>query len=438
MKGASGRKPPRPNRLDTGTIARPVATILLLLPSATYRATDFITAARTLGLEVLVVSDVEQTMASTMIPPPLVVDFARPANAGSLIVDHVRDLGVEVASVVAVDEPGLSVAALVAQALGLPHNPPEAVAIAQNKRRMREAIAGSSVPQPSFRVVEPGDEVAAAARAVGLPCVVKPISLSGSRGVLRADTVDAAVAASERARSVLADQGGDPTEPLLVESYIDGAEVSVEALVVDGHCEVLATFDKPDPMSGPTFEETLLVTPSRLDPDVLRRVHEITADAVACLGIIAGPVHAELRVTADGDVRFLECAARSIGGLCGRTLRFGVGASLEEVILRHASGLPLRSLRREPTAAGVLMLPVGENGVLRGVFGQDDALAVPGIVGLELTIPDGSPVRPLPEGDRYLGFVFAHAETPEAVEAALRDAWARLRVVVEPGDSSPR
>ena len=195
-------------------------------------------------------------------------------------------------------------------------------------------------------------------------------------------------------------------------------------------------FDKPDPLEGPYFEETLYVTPSRLPMTVLAEVEAVTARAARALGLREGPIHAELRV--DGErVSVLELAARSIGGLCSRALRFGAGVSLEQVILRHALGLGLEDLARESTASGVMMIPIPGAGVLRGVEGQQQARAVEGIGGLEITIARGRPVVPLPEGDRYLGFMFARAASPDAVERSLRVAHGLLRIFIEPHAPEP-
>jgi biotin carboxylase len=263
--------------------------------------------------------------------------------------------------------------------------------------------------------------------------VIKPLSLSGSRGVIRADDPDGARAAAERVRGILAAAGEPADVPLLLEGYLPGAEVAVEGLLRSGRLEVLAIFDKPDPLEGPYFEETLYITPSRLPAAVLAEVARITGQAARALGLREGPLHAELRV--DGEsVRVLELAARSIGGLCSRALRFGVGVSLEQLILRHALGLGVGDLGRESMAAGVMMLPIPRAGTLVAVEGQEQARAVPGIGGLEITIARGRPLVPLPEGDRYLGFLFASAPTPEAVERSLRAAHALLRVRIE---SSP-
>ena len=396
--------------------------MLLLLPTATYRAADFLTAARALGADVVVAS--ERRLVS-MGDAQLTLDLCRPVAAADAIVALAEESPLD--AVVAVDDQGVRVAALATERLGLPGNPLEAVAATRDKSAMRRALAAAGVPQPEHRMVGPSDDPAALAAAVGLPCVAKPLSLSASRGVIRADDPEAAAAAAARVRAILAEAGEDPEGPLLIERYVPGGEVAVEGLLRAGSLEPLAVFDKPDPLEGPYFEETIFTTPSRLPDEIVAAVTRMTAEACAALGLREGPVHAELRV--DGErVWMLELAARSIGGLCSRSLRFGVGVSLEEVILRHALGLPLDDLGRETAASGVMMLPIPRAGVLREVRGQDEARAVQGIAGLEISIGRDRPVRPLPEGDRYLGFLFARGETPAEVEHALRAANERLEI----------
>ncbi|MEA2444120.1 MAG: hypothetical protein QOJ12_1412, partial [Thermoleophilales bacterium] len=256
--------------------------------------------------------------------------------------------------------------------------------------------------------------------------VVKPVGLSASRGVIRADDEPQFDAAVTRIRAMFDEPD---SQPLLVESFVPGVEVAVEGLLRGGELEILAVFDKPDPLDGPFFEETIYVTPSRLPSATLAAVEATASAAAAALGLTEGPVHAELRVDpVSGDVTLLELAARSIGGLCSRALRFGAGVSLEEVILRHALDEPLSGLERADAASGVMMLPIPRAGVLREVRGVEAARAVPGIVGLDIGIAQGRPVEPLPEGDRYLGFLFARGQTPAEVEGALREASALLDV----------
>ncbi len=403
--------------------------VLLILPTATYRASDFLAAARVLDTEVVVASERRQAMSEMIGDRALVIDLRRPEAAAEAIVARAQETPLD--AVLGVDEQGVLVAALAASRLGLVHNPAEAVAASRDKIAMRRAFAAAGVPQPDYRVAGPEADVAELAREVGLPCVVKAVSLSASRGVIRADDPSAAKVASDRVRAILAEAGDRPDAPLLVERYVPGVEVAVEGLLQGGSLEILAVFDKPDPLEGPYFEETIYVTPSRLPAGTLDAVSRRTIEAAAALGLMEGPIHAELRIDRD-SVWVLELAARSIGGLCSRSLRFGIGASLEELILRHALGLPREGLDREAAASGVMMLPIPKEGVLREVRGQAEARAVPGVTGLELSIAAGKRVRALPEADRYLGFLFARAETPAEVELALRAAHGQLEIVIEP------
>ena len=353
-------------------------------------------------------------------------DPSAPADASEAL--HRRS---PVAAIVAVDEQGVMAAATASERLGLRHNPPAAVAATRDKAAMRVLMGAAGLLQPPHRLLYPGDDTATAAEAVGLPCVVKATSLSGSRGVIRADTAADAVAVAERVRAIAADAGSPPDGPVVLEAFVPGVEVAVEALLRGGRLHVLATFDKPDPLDGPYFEETIYVTPSRHPTTVLARLHDTVGRAAAAIGLVEGPVHAEARITPAGEVVVLEIAARSIGGLCARMLRFGAGISLEEVILRHALDLPLDDLGREVAAAGVLMVPIPRSGTLRRVDGVEAAEAVPGVAGVEITVLAGRPVRTLPEGDRYLGFVFARGDDPATVEASLRVAHACLDVVID-------
>ena len=398
-----------------------------MLPTATYRARDFLTAAAALDVDVVVASERRQVLGGVMGERALHVNIRNPEAAAQAIVALAERIPVD--AVVAIDDQGVLAAALAAERLGLVHNPPEAVAATRDKAAMRRAFAVAGLPQPDYRIAGPRADVAALAAEVGLPCVVKPVSISASRGVIRADHPPAAAAAASRIQEIMREAGEDPDGPLLVERYLPGVEVAVEGLLRGGLLEVLAIFDKPDPLEGPYFEETIFVTPSRLPAETLETIRHLSAAAAAALGVVEGPIHVELRI--DGArVWLLELAARSVGGLCSRSLRFGLGMSLEELILRHALGLPLDRLAREEAAAGVMMLPIPRAGVLEQVLGQDEALAVPGISGLEISIAPGGPVRPLPEGDRYLGFLFARGETPDEVEQALRAAHGRLEIVI--------
>jgi biotin carboxylase len=407
-----------------------VARLLLLVPSATYRARDFLDAARALGVDVVIGTEEPHALHEIMGSRTLEVPLDDPAEAARVIVAH--DAVAPLDAVIAVDDVGTLVAAEASALLGLRHNPPDAVASARDKLAMRARLAAFEVPQPAFAALAAGagpEEIAAVADAVGFPCVIKPTTLSGSQGVLRADTPEQAVAVAGRVRRIATAAGVEVDAPLLVERFAPGPEVAVEGLIVSGELQILAVFDKPDPLDGPAFEETIYVTPSRLAPDDQAAVVSATAAATAALGLVDGPVHAEARVQ-DARATVIEVAARTIGGLCSRALSFSTGRSLEELVIAHALGLPLGTTSALG-ASGVLMVPIPRAGTLVGVDGQDEARQVPGVSDVQITIASGRTVAPVPEGNRYLGFVFARDRTPARVEKALRRAWSCLDVRVD-------
>ncbi len=403
--------------------------VLLLVPARTYRAADFLTAASRLGLDLIVGSDGALPLGGRPVVPVSPGDPERSA-------DRIMASTGPVAAVVAADTPMLIPAAVIAGRMGLPHNPVDAVTAACDKAAQRRRWAAAQVAQPTFRVVPAAateDALRRAAAEVGGPCVVKATSLSASQGVLRADDPAAAVAAARRVRQVLATAGRPGPEPLLVEEYVPGPELSIDGLLTAGALTVTAVFDKPWTPEGPTFEETLLITPSRLAEPVLAAAIDAAGQAARALGLTHGPIHAELRVDERGGQArpvMLELAARCIGGLCSRALRFSGGTSLEEMVLAHALGRPVPG-HHGGRPSGVLMLPVPRSGVLRAVDGRTEAAAVPGVTGLSITVPVGQRVRPLPDGDRYLGFIFAEGETQDQVERTLSVARDRLRVVIQ-------
>lgn len=403
-----------------------VARVLVILPTETYRAADFVEAADALGVDLAVAS--EGSIPLLPADRTVEIDCARPEWSAERLADLASTTPVD--AVVAADDQGVVLAAMASERLGLPHNPPDAAAATRDKLAMRRAMAASEVPQPAFAALSPSEDPGAVGGAVGYPVVVKPRSLSGSRGVIRADDPQELRDAVGRVRRILEDAGLDRDEPVIVEGYMPGPEVSVEGILWNGALEVLATFDKPETSDGPFFEETMFLTPTELEPETRREVHRVTAAAASSLGLTEGPVHAELRIT-DGTPRIVEIAARTIGGLCGRSLRFGLlGTPLEVLVLRHALGMRKESLRREQTPSGVVMLPVPGNGTLQAVEGLDEARAVPGVTAVEIAIPVGSRVRPLPEGDRYLGFVFARAAGRDGVVDALRRARSRINTII--------
>ena len=294
---------------------------------------------------------------------------------------------------------------------------------------MREVLRRHGLPQPDFRSYETREDPLPEGTGLGFPVVLKPVELSGSQGVIRADDPDGFAAAWARIRTILAAE--EKASPVLVEGFVPGPEVAVEGILSDGRLQVLAFFDKPDPLDGPFFAETIYVTPSRLTDAQQDAVTRCTQAACSALGLVHGPIHAELRAVT-GEPQVIEIAARSIGGLCSRALRFGVGRSLEDLILQHALGTPIRDLRREECAAGVYMIPVPRPGVFREVSGLEAARAEDGIEEISLTVHRGQEVAPLPESAFYLGFIFARAATPARVEDSLRRAVASLSFEIDP------
>jgi biotin carboxylase len=419
-------------------MADPIPELLVLLPTTSYRLDDFRAAASRLGVPLVIGSDrchrIEDVFGEEA--DLLSLDYRHPERAAEQIVEAARRRPIR--GLVPASDATAVIAAVAAERLRLPHNPAAAARRAANKHSMRVALRDAEVPVPEFRVLPLDGDPEAAAAAVPYPCVLKPLLFSASRGVIRADDPPSFVRAWRRIARLLHDtrlerraREDDVAGSLLVESFVPGAEVALEGLLRGGALEILAVFDKPDPLDGPYFEETIYVTPSRHHPEILAEVERVTAAGAAALGLLEGPVHAELRLSPAGAV-VIEIAARSIGGLCSRTLRFGAGLSLEEVLVAHAMGLPLSAIRREARASGVMMLPIPRRGILHGVRGVDAARSVPGVEDVVVTAPEGRELVPLPEGDSYLGFLFARGESPAEVEAALREAHRRLEIDIRP------
>ena len=408
------------------------ARLLLLLPTRTYRTEDFVDAAHALGVDLVCASEKPSTLEALAPDGLLTLDFTDPADAARRVAEWTTQR--PLAAVVGVDDVTAAAAAAIAERLGLRASAPAAVAAARDKYQMRQCLAAAGVPVPRFRRIALSENPVLAARGVEFPCVLKPLSLSASRGVIRTNTTEQFVVAFKRIAALLARDdvtaSGDAARYLLAEEYVPGLEVALEGLLIEGRLHVLALFDKPDPLEGPFFEETIYVTPSRLPERVQAAIRATSSAACAALGLAEGPVHAELRLNDDGPW-ILEVAARSIGGLCSRTLRFGTGMTLEEIILRHALGWSIATLERERPAAGVMMIPIPGAGILRKVDGVDDAKAVGHVEDVVISAHIGQELVPLPEGWQYLGFIFARAGTPGEVEDALRIAHGRLRFAID-------
>src|SRR5207247_7079117 len=417
---------------------RPSPRLLLLLPTVTYRTVAFVEAARRLGAELTVASERPSTFERANPTGLVTLDFADPTHAAAQAREFARAHPVH--GVVAVDDDTAVVAAAIAEALGLRGNPVAAAAAARDKHQQRQLLATAGVAVPRFELLTIAADPEKVASGVSYPCVLKPLRLSASRGVIRADTPAGFVAAFERIKRILEKTGC--ARSLLVEEFVPGREVAVEGLVTQGALRVLALFDTPDPLNGPFFEETIYVTPSRLARTAQQEIAACAQAAVAALGLREGPIHAEVRHNHRG-AWLIELAARPIGGRCSGALRFdtretgkgkGETLSLEEIIIRHALDMPIPTLEREAQASGVMMIPGPGPGVLRDVRGVNAAGAVPLIESVEITAHPGQTLVPWPEGSRYLGFIFARGETSEAVEAALRAAHASLEFLLEAAD----
>jgi biotin carboxylase len=400
----------------------PKPNVVVLLPSTTYRASDFLRAAEGLGVDLVVASEN---------PPPLdmddrylQVDCSDPTTAAEAIIALGDQVPID--GVVAADDAGVVAAAIAGQKLGVRANDPDAAAATRDKGLQRALLAAAEVPQPAFGLVPPSDDGSRAAALVGYPLVVKPLDRSAGQGVVRVDDPAGLGPALARVRSIV---GG--SEDLLVEEFVTGEEVALEGLVRDGELTPLAIFDKPGASDGPFFPETILVTPSTLPETAQDECRRVAAAALTAIGIGHGPVHVEMKV--DGDkVRVIEVAARSIGGLCSRSLTFGLlGTTLETLILRNAIGLEKPELRREASASGVLMIPMPRPGRFVSIEGLDRVRSLEHVSAIDITTTAGSRVEPPPEGDRYLGFVFARGPERDAVEAALRQAMDLVEVVIE-------
>ena len=410
-----------------------MSRILLLLPTTTYRARDLLSAASRLGVDVIVGSDRRQALEQHSGGATVTLDFAD-VEAAALEADVIHRRA-PLRAVIGADDETTLLAATIAARLGLPHNRPEAVAASGNKHSFRQRQLAADRPCPWFQLFDARSDGAAHVEAVPYPCVLKPTFLSASRGVIRADDPVQFGAAWRRIRAILADpevrqRGGSSADQILVESYLPGNEFALEGVLTGGALQPLAVFDKPDSLEGPYFEETLYVTPARIAAELTDRITREVQHSVAAVGLTEGPVHAEVRVH-DEAVTVLEIAPRSIGGLCGRSLRFGAGISLEELILRHALGDTAVPPPQSP-AAGVMMIPVPRAGLLRGCHGVERALTTPGVDEITLGILTGQPVVPTPEGNRYLGFIVARASSPDEVEESLREAHGHLRFDIVP------
>jgi len=426
--------------------------VLLLLPAAGYANQDFQEAAHKLGADVITCADFCHRLAPGWgLPPLMSVSFDQPETSVPRILAALTGLGVAFApshsggglgrgtrsvaqpvdAVVASDDHGVELAAHLREALGLRGNAVEAVMCFRDKLRFRQLQQAHGLLYPAFSALQHDDSGGTACAYPGFPLVVKSRQLNASRGVIRANSPEELNRAIAQVRRIQARYLRDARAlGLLIEKFIPGVEVALEGVMQNGELQVLALFDKPDPLDGPTFEESIYVTPSRLPAATQTAVRDAVSRACAAAGVTEGAIHAEARVNETG-VWLLEIAPRAIGGLCGRVLAATLGMDAAEIVLRHAVGLSLPELASD-TAAGVMMIPIPVSGIFQGVHGIDAARAVRHVTGIEITAQPGQLVAPPPEGASYPGFIFSRAATPQAAETALRTAHAALTVCIQP------
>ncbi len=413
--------------------------LLIFTAKLGYQTRSFDEAARKLGVDLVFVTDRCHQLDDPWGDRAIPVHFETPDAAAYAVLEAMR--GQDVDGILALGDRPAVAAAYVARGSGILYNHPAAVEACRSKLRMREVFREAGLRVPWFRAVSLNPTPEPALLGISYPCVAKPLSLSASQGVVRANSREEFIAAATRIWRLLESPEiramREPNlDQILVEGYISGREVAMEGLLTDGKLRILAIFDKPDPLEGPYFEETIYITPSRLSESQQREIERCAVDAVRALGLSQGPVHAEFRINEDG-VWPLEVAPRPIGGLCARALRFAPDArsqtiGLEELLLRHALGLPGSEWPREQPASGVMMIPVPKSGTLEKIEGEDAARGVPGITALEITARLHDYIAAWPEGSSYLGFLFATGNSAVEVEEAIRAAHAKLRFDLTP------
>jgi len=412
-----------------------VSRLLILASKLGYQTRSFAEAARALSVEVVFASDRCHQLEDPWSDGAIALQFDRPEDAARRIVS--QSLVRPVDGLIALGDRATTTAAYAARALGIAYNPPEAVENCRSKLRQREILRDAGLPVPGFFSFRLDKRLERILPRIQFPCVVKPLRLAASQGVIRANNPEEFRAAVERIRKLLESAEIQVTreadlDRVLVERYLSGSEVAVEGLLTRGKLRILAIFDKPDPLEGPYFEESIYVTPSRLPEQMQERIADCAALTVRALGLEHGPVHAEFRINEQGPW-VLEAAPRPIGGLCSRALRFGPNRIfLEELLVRHALRMEGSDLDRENDASGVMMIPVPASGILQRVEGEETARATPGIEDLQITARLHDFIAAWPEGSSYLGFIFARGNSPAEVESALRQAHSHLTFEIVP------
>jgi len=403
--------------------------LLLIAPHNSYRIAPYLRAATSLGVTVTIASSGEHSLIS-VINQGLKIDFSNPNKALSEIITAAKQTPFD--AILGSDDMSVALAASAAKALGLSHNPPNAAHLARRKDLARTCLKTAGVAVPDHCRIELNQPLVAQLTELNYPCVLKPLAMSGSRGVIRVNNTEQAQKAIPRILGILREvEVPEESDAILAESFISGNEVAYEGLLSNGELTTLALFDKPDPLNGPFFEESYYISPSRLPSRIQKQVKSTVAAACHAYGLQQGPVHAECRIDDKGKVWVVEVAARTIGGECARLVELVTGQALETLVIAQLLDIPL-PLSKFKGGAGVLMIPIPCAGILRRIEGTVEARAVPGIEELVISVRDGHELKPLPEGSSYLGFIYAVADSAAEAESALRKAHAHLKIITAP------
>ena len=402
--------------------------LLLISHHNSYRIAPYIKAAKNLGISVTIASQGKYSLV-TEVASGIHINFDDTASALDEILKQNHNTAFS--GVLGSDDQTVELAASAAKALNLPHNPPQAARFSHRKDLARAELTLAGCPVPIHCLLDLTQNIEKQVAGLPWPCVLKPLNMSASRGVIRANNEDEFIAACERLRPILATTLGEFEQShILVEEYIDGIEIAYEGFLHDAVLQTITIFDKPDPLVGPYFEETIYVTPSRLNDELQVAIKDVIQNACTAYGLITGAIHAECRIDENNNIWILEIASRTIGGDCGRILD-NEQIGIEELAISLAIGQPVEFNMAEQ-ARGVMMIPVKEKGLLKRVEGLLDANKEKYIDKIDIIIREGHELVPLPDGNQYLGYIFASADSPEQVTAAIREAYAKLRFITAP------
>ena len=409
-------------------------SLLLLMTTSTYRASAYIDASKRLEINPIIATDQPDILGHLSPGNSITLDYSKNEQSKKKIIKHIEKFPIQ--GVLAIDEETLILGAMVANSLGLICHSIESVMATRSKYELRKILSEEGLRNPEFKLVSSEENPDLISKTISFPCVMKPTFLSGSRGVIRANNQKEFANAYLRIKKILdlpemSIRGKDESKMILIEEYIDGKEVAVEGIIINGDFLPLTIFDKPEPLKGPFFEETIYVTPSTLPQSTQKKIIEETKHASNAIKLSNGPIHAELRIDGKGNPWIIDIASRTIGGKCSKAIKFADEISLESIILNHVLGEKLPDIIPISSSSGVMMIPIPKSGILKEVRGKEKCLQIEGIEEIEVTIPLGEKVVQLPEGDRYLGFIFAISDEPSNTIKILKEAHGKLNFKIE-------